>query len=732
MPQNRYGLIQTPPAQSLINEYESDLLYYLRTWEDNILYDDFFDAWKDDRIGGTRATVNAHNATMKSLAPDNFIIFKEKVSAELQQQIKQTTSELKRQQLQQDYDKLQRAEDFADFGKGIGNLEQHQITANFDDYRRADLLTNNDENRPQVNWTIDAISSCPAQQYNMMQSIAYAATNGIQIPIIEPQAKKIRDEIANGIQYYNKHEDDGVYWSDDGRKSWKDNLSFQHIREPAFRAKGIAQAYTDALKALMASPNYDIIRQYYIEKAHKTNDSALLELWKTGHNQKIDFYLSKNKLVPGINCVGLAGMSTDPIITDKVIPTLQELNMAEARYNVLSQMVNNFNNYIKTHPHELERLKNQKDTSDKVVSFNMDISNKELNAHKTVMALSDLLLSEDVLIERIYEGAKWTAIGVGSFCVPGGLLVSCAVGTAAGATAMGLDFLDKYGEVFPDENSTLRGPNFQKRFQGLFKDKQGLILDLKNSHVLEQIKKIIEKQDYPTKQAIRRIYQIPLSDFDNSINYALNHASVKNKEILEFVCSAREIAKLPQEEFMALEKEYLQDVANLEKRKAAGDATVNEDEVSLARQGIMLECAKSGMYFAVARRGLEYLENYKREKEQHFSKFRHYESSLLNEVSRVLTARIDAEYEADIRSQIVNTWKNAGCPKERPQYDTKSSSFENGTDINIDFSDDPLTENNDVNKNGLSNSLSNNGALINVDDDPSTERSYQINKQQTL
>lgn len=734
MPQNRYGLIQTPSAQSLINDYESEILYYLQTWEDNFWYDDFYDAWKDSRVGGVRATINARNATMKALTSDDFSIFKKNVLTELQQQINQTASEVTKQKLQQDYDKLKEAEDFADFGKGIGHLEQHQFTANFDKFRRADLFTNNDENRPQVDWTIESLSSSPDQQYNMIQSLAYATTNGIRIPINKPQAKKIRDEIANGIRYYKEHEEDGVYWSDDGRKSWKDNLSFQHILEPTFRAKGVTQAYADALKALMDSPNYDIIRQYYIEKANKTNDSALLELWKTGHTQKMDFYLNKNRLVPEINCIGLASMSKDSTIETKVVPVLQELNRAEARYNFLSQAVNDFNDYIKTNPHELERLKNQINTSGKVVSFNMDISDKELNAHKTAMELSDLLLSEDVLIQRTYEGAKWGAIGIGSLLVPGGLLVSCAVGTAAGATAMSLDRLDKYGEVFPDENSTLQGPNHQKRFQEwLLKDSlaTNTFLDSKNSHVLEQIKKIIEEQDYPTKQAIRRIYQIPLNDFDNSINYALNHASVKNKEILEFVCSAREIAKLPQEEFIALEKEYLQEVKNLEKRKKEGDVTVVADETSLMKQGIMLECAKSGMYFAVARRGLEFLETYEQEREQHFSKFRHSESSLLHEISRVLTARIDAEFEADVRSQIVNTWKNAGCPKEDPQYDTESSSFENGADIDIDFSDDPLTVNNNVDK-GLSDSLLNNGTLIDTDNVSSIEQTYKSNKQQTL
>ncbi len=725
MAKEHIDLIHIAENQTIADYYGTRIREYLSVWKDNFWYDDFYDAWKDDRVGGLRESLVSYEETAKSLSRDNFATYKQRYSEILRQRIEllenqaQTDAHAKKEkeELERRYQLLETSSDYVSYGSKVGSFKDYEIDANFDKYKRdIDMFTNNEDNRKQVNWTLGRLRSTINTRYTMIQGLVFAIEDGATLPLQMAMAKSFRDRIAQGIEEYEQHKEDGVYATEDGRTEWKNNLSFQNIRKYAHQAKGTAQAYDDALTAIKNSPKYDLMRQYFLkkEKEKRNPDYALIDALETGHDAKIDFYLSKHKLIPDINATGLFGSDGElsPILDNLVIPALTDLNIAETRYAFLSQKMNEFNEYVKTHPQELAILHDSESLPRDVFSISTDPSEKEMSACTTVMGLSDLLLSEDVLTKRAVEATKWGAVTAGSFLVPGGLLVTCAVGVTAGAAVGVADNYDKYGTCFPDENSTAEGPNVQNKAAAWLRDTWATngFLSVKNSHVIDQIQKVVDGEETALKRAMKRIYETPIDDFDSALDYALSNASFSDRDILEIAKAGRELAKLSPEEFKKREEEFNREKADIEQRKAAGDESAVAEEYFLAREQIVFECAKSGMYFAVARRGLKYVNSVLGDQQkEHLSQFRASESDLLSGLATITSARVDAEYEADVRSELVAYWKNAGSPKETEQESLYSA------------------DNKQRDSGNLSKSLAANGSQISADTPLEIDQTYQQN-----
>ena len=749
------------PNTGLFYDYCTELVYYLSAWEDNLLADDFYPAWKDLRVGGLREKLNAQYEAMANLIPaESFPLFKKQIINQLRKQYETITDDKKKKDLSETIEQIEEAETFNEvaflldeFHPELVRINPYNyvgLDKNLDEYRSAgwkDFLPQNffrkfhkmyrlnmmdQDNLKQVNWTMEALSQYSENRYDMMQALCFAMNNNLKIPQIKPESDELYRTVLQGLRncigYCHEDEND-AFW----HGTWWDGKAFLEVTTPALRAKGKAQAYNDAIQALMLSPKFDLMRKYYLKKAEVTQNWSEFLFWDTCSL----FDLDKHLKIQPINKVSLKANSPylyDDILEKEIIPALEDFKTAEGRYSFLSEKVAEFDDYIKKNPNELQRLSSEKEQTNRVFSISTNVSFRDAMAYKTELGVANLLLSEDVLAERAWVSLKTAGLFAVSSFVPGGFLVSATVGVGIFTGASYLDNYDKYGTFTPDKNSSKEnGANIQQRIWETCIEDSGLsnaFLDLKNEQTMVHIQNIVDAQKEPFLQAVNKIISIPEADFDNAFTYALNNTSARDKRIMELAAEAKALRALPHE-LARRKEEYEVTYNDIKNRKEAGENTTIAEEALIVEK-IILDGAETGMFFATARRGLDFMDTLYKGMKDSYNQFRDCEVSLLNSIDKVFSARIDAEYEAEVREQILSYWEAAGRPIEEKeeQKAQEDNPFSRINDYIYVDSDEATSDERHSNQNQEDNPFSRINDYIYIDSDEATSDERHSNQNQ--
>ena len=712
MAKGHIGLIHVSPNQSLIDEYEKDILQYLSVWEDKFWYDDFYPAWKDDRIGGARETLVARREAMKGLLQgDEFERFKQMRLKELDEQIAATESREAREKLTKEKHLLSASTDFISFGSKMGNFRDYNITADFEKYKRSlDFMTDNEDNRKQVNWTLDHLSPLVKERYALMQGLSF--TSDSERPNLKPVQSKVayfHNTIQDGLKYYKEHAEDSWYFREHGRLDHRDKISFSYIRKYAFQAKGVAQAYEDALTAIMSSPSFEEIRQYYIDKAVRENDMDAKVAWENGSQDYIINYAMNKGKVPRASTFSDLHMAADAeTVSRLVIPNLQRLEKVENQYNFMVACVNEYKSACQKDPSLLNKLRGV-EVHDKPVRLNLS-NDRMISSLKTTMGLADLMVQRKAVSEGIYNGTKAALIvgacaltagaaGVtlgGASTFMAGMYTSAGVkaGFAAGLVTAGADI---------GASSCKTVVSWEEDAKNWFDDTwvNQWFSDIKNSHVRTQIQQTVKDQIKLTDKAEQRIAKTNLTNFDMAIEYGLAHAQPPEDEVLRFVKDARGIAKLSEAE----KNEYIKRVraASVANQQALAKDSRNlsllAEEQELANELLLIQAARTGKYFYYAKLAtdVKLSVNTGETVEEHVTFYNEPEASMIAQLSKVSNTRAQAEIEAENRELLLNAWENAGRPKPNKDEQGKTDSQDTSAEmdealLSLNFGGDSQTD----------------------------------------
>lgn len=674
---HQYELAHTKSNQSLVNEYEGVVQFYLDVREDNFWHDDFYPAWKDDRVGGLRESMIARKQAAQELTLHNFEEFKKKRLEELSRYINESTDQKVKSSLTREYNLLKQSTSYREFGQKIGT---------YDAFKTNIHISNASDNKEQVNWTLNHIDSTIKQRYDMMQGIAFAVSDGMKLPTIKSRVQTLSDDIMKGLNSYESEKNKGVYLTQSGRDEYRDGLSFNYIRKYAQQAIGISESYEDAVQAMMNSPVYDLMRQYYLDKAQKENDKLGAAHLKSGNYEDLILYGKDKGFIrtkPSYFSHLLRGTDHDNV-KNLVIPSLQRLEKAEDEYNFISQLFNEFNIARQKNPDLIKQL--QKVEIDKRF-INLDLNNSRETeiAHKTVTGLADLMVQRGAVSEGIWEGTKtaamlaaFTAISVSTGGL--GLVGTVAVGAGLGATGY---CLDQWGPTATAQESIknwLDDTWINQEFS-----------HIKNSHIMKQMKQIISHQYMLAAQSREKLQHISEDDFDHAIAYGLKNSPKKEHDMLVLINEARLIAALPKEEqekYIAKHQAACQEnLKQLEKNPNDYDLLMKQQD--LAKEIIKIKCAQTGNYFYYAKLGTDILSDVtNKNRKEHIKLYCGEEAELLSEVSKAMDTRISTEMELHNRQLIIDQWKKAGQPiiqLEAADYGIEDNNFEEDDILFLDL-----------------------------------------------
>lgn len=678
MAKEHIGLIHVSPNQSLIDEYEKDILQYLSVWEDKFWYDDFYPAWKDDRIGGTRETLVARRETMKEILQGNqFEQFKQMRLKEIDALLNTKDSNEDQEKLTRERTLLSTSSDFVSFGEKMGEFHEYSITADFEKYKRSlDFMTDNEDNRKQVNWTLDHLSPLVRERYAFMQGISFGV--GSESANIKPMQSKVShyyNIIEEGLKYYRDNSEKSWYVREHGREDHRDRISFPYIRKYAFQAKGVAQAYEDALTAITTSPFYEDMRRYYIDKAIRENDIDAKVAWENGSPDYIlNDAIRRGLVAKPSSFSGLHISADEENVSRIVIPNLERLEKAENYYNYMVSRVNEFNQARQKDSSLLDKLR---DVETQKLPVRLNLSNdNSASSRATIMGLADLMVQREAVSQGIYQGTKEALIivasaataGVAGVALGGASTLIAGMYTAQGVTAGILSGLALTGA---DIGADMYGPtaSWKKDMQHWFDDTwvNRAFSGIKNSHVQEQITITIRDQLKQRAKAEQRIDKTDMVEFDKAIAFGVANSEAPEYDIFRFVQEARQIAQLPEKE----RNEYRESVRKAtikiyeEMTKNPDNQALQAEVAELARENLLLQAIRTGKYFYYAKQAYEVnLSALSGETiEEHIALYNSAEAEMLTELAKISQECLSAEMEAENRELTLNAWKNAGRPE---------------------------------------------------------------------
>lgn len=673
----KYGLIKIPSNQSLINEYENEIQTYLDVKEDNFWHDDFYPAWKDNRIGGMREALKKRLEITQKITKSNFAAFKQARSEELQRLINEAGDSQQRSELEKEYRLLQESDSYVSFGKKTGV---------FDEYVRNINISNASDNKQQVNWTVAYLDKIIEQRFEMAQSMAFSVANNDDVSLGEKHFRRLYDKILQGAQNYNAHKDDGLYATNTGRLEYQDGLAFQEMRQYAHEAKGIAQAYDDAIRALYDSPMFKQMRQYHLQKAKDKNDLSAWGAWESGDRQALFAYISQKGIMENSGIrneryralfeqgVGRSKSQEEmadfddadrarSVYADKnnlmIKSSLMDLEEKEALYHFLMQKVNEFNQECKQNP----SLNEKNVPSSYHYALDLPDHQKTIDqARNTVTGLADLMIQKGSVAKSVVSYGEMAATFAAGAAVAAGTVTGFVPTlVVAGGVAMGLGFAEGYAL---DKSEWLRETRADvvDYCARMLETPEKYFSSLKNSHIIKQAKQIVGYQKVLVEQAQKRLNALNEKDFESALAYGLKK-SAGNKELLQFVQEAHDLSQLSPEELAKKEQYLKEDFArfNLDEKKK-NNIIAQKD---LTRRALLLEAVKTGNYFYYGKLFDQI------EKENGFYTLYHgEEANVLKAVSAAMTYRVGREIEADCRQSLIDEWQKV---KSNPNHEEEAN-----------------------------------------------------------
>lgn len=642
----KYRLIHTPSNQALCDEYENKIQYFINDKEDNFWSDDFYPAWKDDRIGGMRIAMGKRQQYQEMFIQNTFEQFKKARLAELDALLESENSISDKREMRNEKYHLEQSNSYSEFGKKMGFIDSyfHSIFPNNPD---------NNEDKKQIIWTHEKTNPIIDGRYEMMQSIAFQMVQGNNLPKITPQTEYFRQQITNGVQYYKDHKNDGAYATKDGREHWIDNLSFQYIRTYAHQANGYTETLNDALYAITSSPEWPYICKYFENKANKEQKYQEAACWEQGTIEYLrQLAVKKNVSINNIISSGIDFKN----IKSLVQPALYDLNKAEQLYTYISNCVNEYNTYKKEHPQEIENLKPSKKD---YVSLNphayLDMISQTSG---TLRSLSNRMVSDHQAIYTTYEVGKQALID-SSFFIPGyGLAIGGGLWVANISTIEEQDKMIKYIADKVDFSWAT---------------------EIKNSHVIEEGYRIVKDAQKSIKKNKNRLKSISDEDFRHAVTWAWKNGDVNTGALMDIINEAQEWPT-----FSEKEKQELKDFWEGERQRAIQlkkenpeDPEITEIEQEYSRFVMCCRAAETGNYFTHAYVGSEVEKALKGDSrfvaiKKNAQKFNTTEQKMLEDVETALSAQFATEYEANMRTELVLKWRQAGRPIVNEENNTAS------------------------------------------------------------
>ncbi len=241
--------------QALTDEWE----YRIRHYYSEKRGDTLPDAWRHANVAGLREELTARAEVATLLTEDNFNDYQQRLSADLQQSISTATDIHARTEAEATRNRLLHAKDYTSFATAQGDYRVAKET----------IILPNDDNKEQVSYATALFAPTQHQRYEIIQSVAYALQTGQRIKADTSQAKypEMQTLLQKGVQYYGAHQDD--YAGED----YKAGLWYQYVSRYGHRAVGYAEAYHDAVEAILSSPNGKLLQAYAIGKLHQSEEA---------------------------------------------------------------------------------------------------------------------------------------------------------------------------------------------------------------------------------------------------------------------------------------------------------------------------------------------------------------------------------------------------------------------------------------------------------------------------
>lgn len=523
-PANKYRLVAIPSNAEQISRYETALSTYMTNKVDRWLLDTLPEAWKEDNVGGLRASMLQRIRYQNLLHKNNFEQFREARIQELRQIITYIAKlpNYSREQLREMAKPY--GEEFALLTKKKDNnpsqyeIQNYQdfalVTRKMDQYRYRFYVHPQDDNKQQVEWTRELIPQIINNRYEMMQSIAFRVANNENLDSVPLEAENYVKKVLEGMGCYLEHKDDNVYWftiAETTDVNERDKESFKFIKTPAFEMQGLAETLGDAITAIFNSPEWPIICQYYYNKEDELSRTQSVHRsrashWDDGSKQSIEVLSNAQEI--NIKSLAQSGVEYETYI-DYVLPNLRELHKNEQMYNFLVKHINEFNEYKRTHPEEIEKLTQQvKDKNNRektYVQFYSPVLYQEL-LNKNVDSLNSIcsrLMTNHEMVVAVHEIIK-QSINTGVFCV------NPWVGAGLFAT-------DIFTHSLQHDALRVVSTDWEWKFETL--------TEWKNGPVFQDMEKKIEELNKLTSENKHEVLNENFEDFKAAVEWAAEHAT---------------------------------------------------------------------------------------------------------------------------------------------------------------------------------------------------------------
>ncbi len=661
MYEERYHLAVIDPTanQRLAAEYEGILRCFLDIKKDNKIFDEYFEASKSEFVAGTHAEIKARTELQQKLSMNNFESYKKARLAEIQQLLQEAAlTQKRRDDLAYEARLLQVSSDYNSFGRNMRNFGDFE----FEVYIPDDINEDHPDNRRHLEAVIEGVHGALNGRYVMMQSLAYAATNGDKLPAFDANIEEFYDKVVEGCANYNRDKKtktiiDSVW--DREYDLYNKQLAREQVGVHISRAIGMTQTYQDAVQALASSPIFKDMCRYYSAQAAKNGDLMGKVRWREAEYEQILAYAREKGLIPTIDnktreqrMAKLYGPATLTDMMPKAMEEFGKLETAQNDYNFMVQMVEEFNRARQQDSQLIEKLDTQIQP-DGLVNLNLDSSNMQSTMNRRLMGVSNLLIQENTVSEVIWEAGKETIIGA----------VFLGTGGWASVVGWGLTGLNVAGYMWQPSMDWQHATQ-----QKLFND-TGLnryLADIKNKPLVEQITKTVKDELAIIADRKGKIEKLGLNNnFDEMIEYGYNHSSHTDQEIFKMIKEARELAKLPQEDLEKMEKANAEALKAFDKKmmENPNNMELTFDQKDLFRQTALLKMARTGNYFYYAHLTRNILGEYVNdEKNQQIKKYSGEGLRILQQFNAVLEERVASEVELENRQLLAREWQNAGRP----------------------------------------------------------------------
>lgn len=710
-----HGLIPTGSHQVVVNEFIRSLQWFLEDKQDGLGGDLHWNAMQDKRVFGVQRTMQTRQESNKRLTIDAFHMFQQKRKTELETKITQIQAEqqsieqiqaimkrdksslsnaLERQNdllsLQEELDALQKSTSFADFAKKTGQFQSYDQEFEFlkDVFeKQKDDLTDN--NKQAIQNAMDSFHPFIESRYNMIQSISFALKEDLQLPQLAYNEQDIisyYNDIATGLKRMQETQRDDWYWLDEGRGQHIHDCAW-NIYRPLSKIEGLSNAYEDAISTIMNSEEWEKIRHYIRIKATQNNNVEKI-IALDGTRNSLNYYIDQYPPFKKANIPNLLDswdkdptkqtvfMNTSRVYTE-INPVLNTYTERVQLYHFLQQTIQEYQNDKKQNPQEVARISAIKDVYPVQSRKLLELSTEKFRRDnrittERIYSCATRLMDKDKIGQTIWRTGT-TAI----MFIPVGNLVATAaiagftIGAEVALSAANMEVKDENGNISYDNFNWGESEDQKPRVTCLHivEDKLAEIpwmdklADIADTHIRDDMKIYYENSCQREKIAVEAINQIPMDDFDKALSFAMNSTNTSvDDNILSFVYDVRKL----QTEYPT-KKELLQAYAEHKKECEKNDVNFglepnnliySQEHEELKYNELLFQAAITGRYFAMAsiyhyEQGEPAVRNY--------DKFSGKNKQILEQLDQAIAAATSAEYELQLRSEIMMNWKQNDC-----------------------------------------------------------------------